>query len=39
MVEIDPVFKQQLCNAPPDTIFTINKMFVNIDKQYQVTAV
>ena len=36
MVENDPLFKSQLKNAPTDTIYTINKMFINIDQQYKI---
>lgn len=34
MVENDPLFKSQLKSAPTDTIYTINKLFIDIDKQY-----
>ena len=35
MVENDPLFKSQLKNAPTDTIYTINKLFIDIDEQYK----
>ena len=38
MVENDPLFKSQLKNAPNDTIYTINKLFNDIDQQYKVSS-
>jgi hypothetical protein len=32
MLDYDPYFKLQLQNVPADTIYTINKMFIDIDK-------
>ena len=36
MVENDPLFKSQLKNAPTDTIYTINKLFIDIDQRYKI---
>ena len=32
MVQNDPLFKLQLTKAPTDTIYTINKLFKDIDQ-------
>ena len=39
MVENDPLFKSQLKNAPTDTIYTINKLFIDIDQRYKITPI
>ena len=36
MVENDPLFKSQLKGAPTDTIYTINKLFIDIDQRYKI---
>ena len=36
MVENDPLFKSQLKGAPNDTIYTINKLFIDIDQRYKI---
>ena len=39
MVDNDPQFRSQLKDAPTDTIYTINKLFIDIDQRYQLKPV
>jgi hypothetical protein len=39
MVQNDPLFKQQIAKAPIDTIYTINKLFKDIDSEFKLIPV